>query len=227
MLGHTLRLTATSTNSLPSNGASQNVVSIPNIIWRVISIYITTSDWFLPPAVLRTATQIGLLRCCQHQLRRQSTDAQTEQPRSRSLDAIRDRLDAGPSFQDFVQAPDQAAAAAEWHGYEGKLRRDKGDNERLRLPPWLKTQIPMGQNFAKIKKQLRELKLATVCEEAKCPNIGECWGGGEHGTQTATIMVSCVSLVGVWMSVGLVILSACGVRGQYVMCSMKLCQVIA
>ena len=29
-----------------------------------------------------------------------------------------------------------------------------------------------------------------VCEEAKCPNIGECWGGGEHGTATATIMVS-------------------------------------
>lgn len=47
-----------------------------------------------------------------------------------------------------------------------------------------------GKNYAKIKEQLRELKLATVCEEAKCPNIGECWGGGEHGTQTATIMVS-------------------------------------
>lgn len=28
-----------------------------------------------------------------------------------------------------------------------------------------------------------------VCEEARCPNIGECWGGGEHGTATATIMV--------------------------------------
>lgn len=70
------------------------------------------------------------------------------------------------------------------------MRREKNDNERLRLPPWLKTEIPMGQGFAKIKAQLRELKLATVCEEAKCPNIGECWGGGEHGTQTATIMVS-------------------------------------
>lgn len=47
----------------------------------------------------------------------------------------------------------------------------------------------VGQNFAKIKEQLKGLKLATVCEEAKCPNIGECWGGGAHGTQTATIMV--------------------------------------
>lgn len=31
--------------------------------------------------------------------------------------------------------------------------------------------------------------LPQVCEEARCPNIGECWGGGEHGTATATIMV--------------------------------------
>lgn len=77
----------------------------------------------------------------------------------------------------------------EWSEFEGKLRREKGENERLRLPPWLKTTIPVGKNFAKIKSQLRELKLATVCEEARCPNIGECWGGGEHGTQTATIMV--------------------------------------
>lgn len=126
------------------------------------------------------------MRCCQQHA---STDAATEsQPRSRSLDAIRERLSSGPSFQEFVQQPDEPAA--EWHGYEGKLRREKGENERLRLPPWLKTKIPMGQNFSKIKQQLRDLKLATVCEEAKCPNIGECWGGGEHGTQTATIMVS-------------------------------------
>lgn len=48
----------------------------------------------------------------------------------------------------------------------------------------------MGKNYAKIKDQLRNLNLHTVCEEARCPNIGECWGGGEHGTSTATIMVS-------------------------------------
>lgn len=103
------------------------------------------------------------------------------------IDEIRERLAKGPTFQDFVQDPD--SAKEEWADFEGKLRREKGENERLRLPPWLKTTIPVGKNFAKIKSQLRELKLATVCEEAKCPNIGECWGGGEHGTQTATIMV--------------------------------------
>lgn len=36
--------------------------------------------------------------------------------------------------------------------------------------------------------------LCKVCEEARCPNIGECWGGGEHGVATATIMVRFVSL---------------------------------
>ncbi|GAA5808269.1 hypothetical protein MFLAVUS_001657 [Mucor flavus] len=58
-----------------------------------------------------------------------------------------------------------------------------------RLPEWLKTEIPTGKNFGKIKKDLRGLKLHTVCEEARCPNIGDCWGGGEHQTATATIML--------------------------------------
>lgn len=106
------------------------------------------------------------------------------------MEKIRERLANGPSFQDFVQDPELAAAEQQqqWE-YDGKLKRDKGDEKRLRLPPWLKKEIPIGANFNKIKEQLRDLKLATVCEEARCPNIGECWGGGEHGTQTATIMV--------------------------------------
>lgn len=107
---------------------------------------------------------------------------------SKSIEKIRDRLATGPNFQDFVQNPDHNKE--DWNSYEGKLKREKGEEKRLRLPPWLKKEIPIGANFQKIKSQLRELKLATVCEEARCPNIGECWGGGEHGTQTATIMVS-------------------------------------
>lgn len=106
---------------------------------------------------------------------------------SNKLEKIRERLATGPSFQDFVQDPDRIHE--NWD-YEGKLKREKGDDKRLRLPPWLKKEIPIGANFNKIKSQLRDLKLATVCEEARCPNIGECWGGGEHGTQTATIMVN-------------------------------------
>ncbi|KAI9364884.1 hypothetical protein DFJ73DRAFT_619809, partial [Zopfochytrium polystomum] len=58
-----------------------------------------------------------------------------------------------------------------------------------RLPSWLKTEIPVGGNYARIKNDLRGLKLHTVCEEARCPNIGDCWGGGEDATATATIML--------------------------------------
>ena len=64
-----------------------------------------------------------------------------------------------------------------------------------RLPSHLKAKIPTGGSYASIKKDLRGLGLHTVCEEARCPNIGECWGGGKDGVEgkrgaTATIMVS-------------------------------------
>lgn len=51
-------------------------------------------------------------------------------------------------------------------------------------PPWLKVRLPGSPRYHEIKQRARQLRLATVCEEARCPNIGECWGGG-----TATFMV--------------------------------------
>ncbi len=51
-------------------------------------------------------------------------------------------------------------------------------------PDWLKVRAPGGKNFKKIKGILAGHKLFTVCEEARCPNIGECWAGG-----TATFMI--------------------------------------
>src|SRR5512137_3213735 len=45
-------------------------------------------------------------------------------------------------------------------------------------PDWLKVDIPGGKNFVKIKSLLRSAKLHTICEEAKCPNIAECFGSG-------------------------------------------------
>ena len=64
----------------------------------------------------------------------------------------------------------------------GAARR--GASTRPRLPEWFKVQLPGGERYADLKDMLRGLKLHTVCEEAHCPNIGECWNGG-----TATIMV--------------------------------------
>lgn len=53
-----------------------------------------------------------------------------------------------------------------------------------RKPEWLRVRPPSGENYAHLKSLFRSLDLHTVCEEAHCPNVGECWGGG-----TATIML--------------------------------------
>jgi lipoic acid synthetase len=53
-----------------------------------------------------------------------------------------------------------------------------------RKPPWLRASMPSGAAFSAVKEIVREHRLSTVCEEAKCPNIGECWNAG-----TATIML--------------------------------------
>ena len=64
-----------------------------------------------------------------------------------------------------------------------------GAQEKARKPDWLKRTVPGGDKYTEIKAKLRELKLHTVCEEARCPNIGDCWGGGDGHTATATIML--------------------------------------
>lgn len=110
-------------------------------------------------------------------------DDVTSGPKAKRLPAD---LDEGPDLSDFIAGV--VPRNANWETYEGRLKLDKGERGRLRLPPWLKTKIPVGKNFSKLKDDLRGLKLATVCEEARCPNIGECWGG-ESGTATATIML--------------------------------------
>jgi lipoyl synthase len=55
---------------------------------------------------------------------------------------------------------------------------------RQRRPEWLKVKLPAGENYFRLKTLVREQKLNTVCEGARCPNIGECWGAG-----TATFMI--------------------------------------
>lgn len=55
---------------------------------------------------------------------------------------------------------------------------------RRRLPPWIKAKVPQGDGFFETKRLINELSLHTVCEEARCPNVGECWS---H--RTATFML--------------------------------------
>ncbi len=53
-----------------------------------------------------------------------------------------------------------------------------------RRPEWLKAKIPGGENYSRLKNLIDSQKLHTVCEEARCPNMGECWNAG-----TATFMI--------------------------------------
>ena len=55
---------------------------------------------------------------------------------------------------------------------------------KRRKPEWLKVRLPGGERYSKLKETFRRLDLHTVCEEARCPNVGECWGEG-----TATLMI--------------------------------------
>ncbi|MGH8297033.1 MAG: hypothetical protein ACRETZ_16285, partial [Steroidobacteraceae bacterium] len=81
---------------------------------------------------------------------------------SQGFTAIRDGIKAAAAAADF--APGSAVRA-------GK-------------PSWLRAKAPSGAGFQAVKGIVKEHRLATVCEEAKCPNIGECWNAG-----TATIML--------------------------------------
>lgn len=108
---------------------------------------------------------------------------------------IKEKIANGPGLKDFIRSAEDKEPAKDWSAYQGKLFREKNESERLKLPPWLKTDIPTGKNYSKLKEQLKNLNLHTVCEEARCPNIGECWGGGKYGTSTATIMVPTCSLI--------------------------------
>jgi lipoic acid synthetase len=61
-------------------------------------------------------------------------------------------------------------------------------DSRRRKPDWLKMRPPAGERFTEIKASLRDRDLHTVCEEANCPNMGECWSGRD-GPGTATFML--------------------------------------
>jgi lipoic acid synthetase len=59
------------------------------------------------------------------------------------------------------------------------------DHPRRAKPDWLKVRAPGSPGYLRLKALMRDLSLHTVCEEARCPNIGECWG---HGTATFMIL---------------------------------------
>ncbi|KAI4210244.1 MAG: hypothetical protein LQ351_006922 [Letrouitia transgressa] len=117
--------------------------------------------------------------------------------------AFSDRLNVGPSLNDFITASSPSSEisvpafepnATEIPTSSPPLRTaEVGPVNRrrtiTRLPQWLQTPIPTSANYKKIKSDLRGLNLHTVCEEARCPNINDCWGGSDRSAATATIML--------------------------------------
>ncbi|MEK6808168.1 MAG: lipoyl synthase [Nanoarchaeota archaeon] len=64
------------------------------------------------------------------------------------------------------------------------LNNLRQDSPNRRHPNWIKVRLPSGENFYKLRELMRNAKLHTICEEARCPNIGECWDVG-----TATFLI--------------------------------------
>lgn len=80
--------------------------------------------------------------------------------------------------------PDDITEANSRHGVRGSKRHNPEGVVSRRRPPWIKVRAPGGDTYKFIKQQMRTKSLHTVCEEAMCPNIGECWGSG-----TATFLM--------------------------------------
>ncbi|MCJ1370245.1 hypothetical protein MMC20_001457 [Loxospora ochrophaea] len=109
-------------------------------------------------------------------------------PRPRTT--FQDRLNSGPNLSSFVSSPSTSLSPSEALELRTALVGPAGKQKEItRLPAWLKTPIPNNENFKKIKSDLRGLNLHTVCEEARCPNISDCWGGSDKSAATATIML--------------------------------------
>lgn len=106
-------------------------------------------------------------------------------PASEGIKELAKKLQSGPTLNKFIQSGKPLKADITPEGTSGK--------DASRLPEWLKINpiVPSGKRYQTLKESLASLKLNTVCQEARCPNISECWNGGTDGKHlsTATIML--------------------------------------
>ena len=121
----------------------------------------------------------------------------TSSSTSPRLQALRERLaNEDGTLDDFAAAgaaatsPEPGTTTTTTTSPYNRKKAPARSSRILPKPRWLKAKPADSENYQKLRATVRELGLATVCEEARCPNIGECWGGGdEEGTATATIMI--------------------------------------
>lgn len=99
----------------------------------------------------------------------------TETKRKDRLEDFREQIASDDTFDDFLP----------------RRKAPPRSSKILPKPKWLKAPAVVSKDskYHELRRTVRDSGLATVCEEARCPNIGECWGGGENQTATATIMI--------------------------------------
>lgn len=91
-------------------------------------------------------------------------------------------------MSDSLNAPSRTTPDTHQRGADKVARipvKIEPTTDLLRKPRWIRAKLPLGANVARVKRVLRDHRLATVCEEAQCPNLGECF---EHGTATFMIL---------------------------------------
>ncbi|MEY4878952.1 MAG: lipoyl synthase, partial [Pseudomonadota bacterium] len=77
--------------------------------------------------------------------------------------------------QDFSKPSAAKTASAEDRGVRHPEKAHRPDSPLLRKPDWIRVKAPVSREYAETRAIVREHGLVTVCEEAGCPNIGECW----------------------------------------------------
>jgi lipoyl synthase len=104
-----------------------------------------------------------------------------------SVSEVRARLieDFAGVFDATIQRPARGAAPRRGRRYAARISEADPGVSGERKPAWLRARAPVGEPFFRTRRILGELNLTTVCQEALCPNIGECWA---HSTATFMLM---------------------------------------
>eukprot|EP00882_Tetradesmus_deserticola_P017288 GHRQ01018518.1.p2 GENE.GHRQ01018518.1~~GHRQ01018518.1.p2 ORF type:complete len:190 (+),score=51.22 GHRQ01018518.1:266-835(+) len=141
-------------------------------------------------------------RLQQHLSRAASTDVETAASGDAFAELVRMAVEKDPTLAPLAeqhlkqrqQQPTGQPAAAAARPATSMLGPSLGSLPNSSKPPWLRQRAPQGEKYGQLFEQMRSLKLATVCEEAQCPNIGECWNGDMGETQQETKSNSCTKL---------------------------------
>jgi lipoic acid synthetase len=106
--------------------------------------------------------------------------------RGPALDEVRERfVDVFAEVFAVRAASGRGATPRRGRAYAGRISEADPGVSESRKPPWLRARAPAGEEYFRTRRILRDLRVTTVCQEALCPNIGECWA---HSTATFMLL---------------------------------------